>query len=148
MNPWPSRCKRDDLPLIYEPGCIALRHTIFQRIPYSCYCSPVGKSRRTLHRTPPSPGSGNAGILFTAATFRKSEKDRYGPGESNREGSKNPDSVLLIPRGPEGLLGLPPFEPGATFRSLKTWTKRWTRRDLNPRPLRCERSDLPLIYEP
>ncbi len=24
----------------------------------------------------------------------------------------------------------------------------WTRRDLNPRPLRCERSDLPLIYEP
>lgn len=24
----------------------------------------------------------------------------------------------------------------------------WTRRDLNPRPLRCERNDLPLIYEP
>ena len=24
----------------------------------------------------------------------------------------------------------------------------WTRRDLNPRLLRCERSDLPLIYEP
>ena len=24
LNPWPSRCKRDDLPLIYEPfnaGC-------------------------------------------------------------------------------------------------------------------------------
>ncbi len=26
--------------------------------------------------------------------------------------------------------------------------EQWTRRDLNPRPLRCERSDLPLIYEP
>gem|GEM_PF-4177132 len=25
---------------------------------------------------------------------------------------------------------------------------KWTRRDLNPRPLRCERNDLPLIYEP
>ena len=24
----------------------------------------------------------------------------------------------------------------------------WTRRELNPRPLRCERNDLPLIYEP
>ncbi len=24
----------------------------------------------------------------------------------------------------------------------------WTRRDLNPRPLRCERNDLPLIYAP
>ena len=21
LNPWPSRCKRDDLPLIYEPWC-------------------------------------------------------------------------------------------------------------------------------
>jgi hypothetical protein len=26
--------------------------------------------------------------------------------------------------------------------------KTWTRRELNPRPLRCERNDLPLIYEP
>ena len=26
--------------------------------------------------------------------------------------------------------------------------ERWTRRDLNPWPLRCKRSDLPLIYEP
>jgi hypothetical protein len=25
---------------------------------------------------------------------------------------------------------------------------KWTRRELNPRPLRCERNDLPLIYEP
>ena len=29
------------------------------------------------------------------------------------------------------------------FNFIKTT---WTRRDLNPRPLRCERSDLPLIY--
>ena len=70
-----------------------------------------------------------------------------------------------------------PFEPGMTFgpgkernkkngpcgsnlegsalrtrhdlRSQKRFEKKkWTRRDLNPRPLRCERSDLPLIYEP
>ena len=33
------------------------------------------------------------------------------------------------------------------FRSIFLKEK-WTRRDLNPRPLRCERSDLPLIYEP
>ncbi len=34
---------------------------------------------------------------------------------------------------------------------LKTYKKNftsWTRRELNPRPLRCERNDLPLIYEP
>ncbi len=30
----------------------------------------------------------------------------------------------------------------------QTITNEWTRRDLNPRPLRCERSDLPLIYRP
>jgi hypothetical protein len=32
------------------------------------------------------------------------------------------------------------------FRTINIF--KWTRRDLNPRPLRCERNDLPLIYEP
>ncbi len=30
----------------------------------------------------------------------------------------------------------------------KNLKNQWTRRELNPRPLRCERNDLPLIYEP
>ena len=29
LNPWPSRCKRDDLPLIYEPACTCLCGILF-----------------------------------------------------------------------------------------------------------------------
>ena len=32
--------------------------------------------------------------------------------------------------------------------NIKKTTEKWTWRDLNPRPLRCERNDLPLIYKP
>ncbi len=39
------------------------------------------------------------------------------------------------------------LEPGATL-FVPEGVALWTRRDLNPRPLRCERNDLPLIYEP
>ena len=51
------------------------------------------------------------------------------------------DTGVIEPRG---------FHPSNPVRpySSRKGVALWTWRDLNPRPLRCERNDLPLIYKP